>query len=186
MKRIIAILLFFTVAGNAASAQSYVKLNGIYALAGVINPSVEIAVSEQFSFNTEVVYSPWKSVNNKPLHFGIFMNEVRWHPKETFKGWYLGPTVGMQGFYMSKDNEKNCKGWGILMGLTAGYQWQVSKRLLLEAFLGYGWQHSWYVGYDQKTGEEKYPYNKSAEWLPYKIGLNIGYKIFDPERKKKK
>lgn len=184
MKKIVLIATFLIVS-NVALSQSYVKLNGVYALVGVINPSIELPISNKFTFNMEGVYSPWKSVNNRPMNLGMFMNEVRWHPRANYNGWYVGATAGMQGFHMAKDDEKNCKGWGILVGATTGYQWQLGKRLLLEAFVGYGWQHSWYVGYSPTTGEEIFPYNKSAEWLPYKLGLNVGYKFFDPNSAKK-
>lgn len=184
MKKLLLITIFLIVS-NIAAAQSYVKLNGIYALIGVINPSIEMPLSNKFTFNMEGVYSPWKSVNNRPMNIGMFMNEVRWHPRGNYNGWYVGATAGMQGFHMAKDDTKNCKGWGVLFGATTGYQWQLGKRLLLEAFLGYGWQHSWYVGYSPITDEQIYPYNKSAEWLPYKLGLNIGYKFFDPNTHKK-
>ena len=186
MIRKILLLLLLWISVNVLKAQSYVKLNGLYALVGVINPSIEMPLADKLTFQMEGIYSPWKSVNGRPMHFGIFLNEVRWHTKESYKGWYLGASAGMQGFYMAKDDSKNCKGWGILIGATTGYQWKLSERLMLEAFVGYGWQHSWYVGYSPVTGEEIFPYNKSAEWLPYKIGLNIGYKFFDPNKKKKR
>lgn len=184
MKKII-LLLLISAAATSAHAQSYVKLNGVYALVGVINPSIEMPFSNRFTFNMEGVYSPWKSVNNKPMHLGIFLNEARFHFKENYKGWYVGASAGMQGFYMSKDETKNCKGWGILLGGTTGYQWRIGRRMLIEAFVGYGWQHSWYVGTNRITGED-IPYNMSSEWLPYKLGVNIGYKFFDPERRKRR
>ncbi len=182
MKRIVLLLATLFMA-DTLCAQSYVKINGLYALVGVINPSVEMPISNRFTYNMEGVYSPWKSVGGRPANFGIFLNEARYHVKENYNGWYVGVSAGMQAFNMAKDDNKNCKGWGIIVGGTTGYQWQVGKRLLIEAFIGYGWQHSWYIGEDLQKGEP-INYNMSAEWLPYKLGVNIGYKFFDPNKKK--
>ncbi len=183
MKKFILLTLAI-LSSTSLMAQSYVKLNGVYALVGVINPSLEMPLSKKTTFNMEGVYSPWNSVGGRPMHFGIFLNEVRFHTKENFNGWYIGASAGMLGFNMAKDDMKNCKGWGIIIGATTGYQWRVGKRMLIEAFVGYGWQHSWYTGLNKVTGEDIF-YNMSAEWMPYKIGVNIGYKFFDPERHRK-
>ena len=164
MKKII-LLLLISAAAISAHAQSYVKLNGVYALVGVINPSIEMPLSNRFTFNMEGVYSPWKSVNNKPMHLGIFLNEARFHFKENYKGWYVGASAGMQGFYMSKDETNNCTGWGILLGGTTGYQWRIGRRMLIKAFVGNGWQNSWYAGTNRITGED-IPYNMSSERQP--------------------
>ena len=64
-----------------SEAQTYVKLNGLYALVGVINPAVEFRLSPHSTFQSEFVCSPWKSIEHngahKPMLFGIFMNEYR-------------------------------------------------------------------------------------------------------------
>ncbi|MEG1634850.1 MAG: DUF3575 domain-containing protein [Rikenellaceae bacterium] len=189
MKKIILIFAIL-MAVKSTTAQTYLKLNSLYALVGIVNPSVEMPLSTHWTYNAEMVYSPWKGVKffsstSQPFEFGMFMNEVRWHPKGNYNGWFIGPNAGMQAFYMAKDKGKNCKGWGVVMGGVVGYQWEFgkNKRWMLEGFFGGGWQHSWYVGYSPTTGEEIYPYNKSGEWLPYKIGLNIGYKIFKGDNK---
>ena len=45
-----------------SEAQTYVKLNGLYALVGVINPAVEFRLSPHSTFQSEFVCSPWKSI----------------------------------------------------------------------------------------------------------------------------
>lgn len=47
----------------ATDAQIYAKLNGLYALVGVVNPAVEFRLTDHSAFQTEFVYSPWKSIN---------------------------------------------------------------------------------------------------------------------------
>ena len=69
-----------------SEAQTYVKLNGLYALVGVINPAVEFRLSPHSTFQSEFVCSPWKSIEHngahKPMLFGIFMNEYRRYFKQ--------------------------------------------------------------------------------------------------------
>ena len=76
MKLILKISLACLLATGCASkisAQTYVKLNGLYALVGVVNPAVEFTISPKSTFQTEIVVSPWESVNNHHALFCIFM-----------------------------------------------------------------------------------------------------------------
>ena len=76
----------------ATDAQIYAKLNGLYALVGVVNPAVEFRLTDHSAFQTEFVYSPWKSINvdgqSKPMHFGIYERifRKRW-VFDVFFGW---------------------------------------------------------------------------------------------------
>ena len=98
----------------ATDAQIYAKLNGLYALVGVVNPAVEFRLTDHSAFQTEFVYSPWKSINvdgqSKPMHFGIFLNEYRYYFRGYARGWYVGGNAGMMAFRMSKPYIEN---WGI-------------------------------------------------------------------------
>ena len=80
----------------ATDAQIYAKLNVLYALVGVVNPAVEFRLTDHSAFQTEFVYSPWKSINvdgqSKPMHFGIFLNEYRYYFRGYARGWYVGFT----------------------------------------------------------------------------------------------
>ena len=58
------------------SGTTTLKINGAYALVGVINPQVEFRLSPHSAFQTEFVYSPWQSIfGGHPMHFGILLNE---------------------------------------------------------------------------------------------------------------
>ena len=56
MKRIhkILIAMLFVIAPYMASAQTYVKLNALYAPVGVINPSIEVVMSPHSSFAFDI------------------------------------------------------------------------------------------------------------------------------------
>ena len=159
----------------ATDAQIYAKLNGLYALVGVVNPAVEFRLTDHSAFQTEFVYSPWKSINvdgqSKPMHFGIFLNEYRYYFRGYARGWYVGGNAGMMAFRMSKPYIEN---W------------------VFDVFFGWSWMTSFYNGYDLdgRTQMEPHrpvqplhpdPFNGSSEWYPNKIGISIGIRIYDPE-----
>ena len=180
MRKVLAILICFAAlfaTTQRCAAQGYVKLNGLYALVGVVNPAVEFRLTKHSTYQAEIVYSPWLSINNHPMHFGIFMNEYRYYFKESNHGFYAAANVGMMAFNMSKP--------------------EFAKRWLLDVYFGYSFMESRYNGYsldgeinmyphrpDWKEPEHPDPYNGSGEWLPNKFGLSIGVLIFDPHKQK--
>lgn len=98
-----ACALLFTLLGTQhALPQGYVKLNALYAALGVINPAVEFAITPKSSLQTDIVISPWKSINGKHMNFAIFMGEYRRYFKAHNDGWYLGANIGMMAFDMTK------------------------------------------------------------------------------------
>ncbi|WP_417014072.1 DUF3575 domain-containing protein [Alistipes sp.] len=190
---------------STAAAQIYAKLNGLYALAGVVNPAVEFRLTDHSAFQTEFVYSPWQSINvdgrSKPMHFGIFLNEYRHYFRGYARGWYVGGNVGMMAFRMSKPyverghlrlEERYSKGYGFMFGACAGYERIFRERWIFDVFFGWSWMTSFYNGYDLdgRTQMEPHrpvqplhpdPFNGSSEWYPNKIGVSIGIRIYDPE-----
>ena len=189
-----------------SEAQTYVKLNGLYALVGVINPAVEFRLSPHSTFQSEFVCSPWKSIEHngahKPMLFGIFMNEYRRYFKQHNRGWYLGANMGMMGFKMSKPQfsdgwfleNRYSKGYGMMIGICGGFEYQFADRWLLDAYFGWSYMLSWYNGYSLDGTIDLYPhrpvqlekpdpFNGSHEWLPNKIGVSIGFMIFNPARR---
>ena len=198
----LAVLFVFTATALPAGAQTYVKLNGLYALAGVVNPSVEFVISPKSTVQTEIVVSPWESIGGKHMLFGILMGEYRRYFRGHNDGWYLGANAGMMAFDMSKPymdgwhlrfEDRYCKGYGFMIGICAGYEWQFRERWVLDAFLGWSWMSSFYNGYSMdgeidmhphRPVQPEYPdpFNGSWEWYPNKIGLSIGYRIVSPKR----
>ena len=149
-RKISVLIVLFSLFGiqNAAS-QGYVKLNALYALVGVVNPSVEFAISPKSTLQTDIVVSPWKSINRKHMTFAIFMGEYRRYFKEHNRGWYLGANIGMMAFDMSKPCIENwklkfgncyCKGYGMTIGLCVNCEYRFAGRWLLAAYFGRsGW-----------------------------------------------
>jgi hypothetical protein len=197
------LLICMLFAMQQANSQIAVKLNTLYAVGGVVNPAVEFKISPKYTFQTEVVLSPWLGINideiYHPLKVGIFMNEVRRYFKEANKGWYIGVNGAMMGFNLSKPEWnhgiklKNVygKGYGFMVGVAVGYEYVFGKKdnWLLDAYFGFSRMWSMYNEYDCVTHEITMyphrevqpnppdPWNGSAEWYPNKIGLSIGYKF---------
>ena len=210
MKRFFTILALCVALSTygGAQAQTYFKLNGLYALAGVINPQFEFVISPHSAVQFEAVYSPWRSICGNHAHFGFFMGEYRYYFREAAKGWYVSGNAGLMGFDVSKPRlfyngklldfkDSYSKGFGILVGLGAGYQYTFKERWVVDAFIAIDFFRSWYNGYYHDgriemhpQGHEDYiypdPFNGSSEFVPAKVGVSIGYKIFDPAKARKK
>lgn len=198
----LTLLLIASSAHRKAAAQGYVKLNALYALVGVVNPSVEFAISPKSTLQTDIVVSPWKSVNGNHMLFAIFMEEYRRYFRAHNDGWYLGANLGMMAFDLSKPfiedwkikcEDRYSKGYGMMIGLSVGYEHCFGERWLVDAFLGWAWMDSHYNGYSKKgvidmephrpvQPEHPDPFNGSSEWYPNKIGVSIGYRIFKPKK----
>ncbi|MDY5396633.1 DUF3575 domain-containing protein [Alistipes sp.] len=201
-RTLLLLLLLPALRMPAAAAQGYVKLNALYALAGVVNPAVEFAISPKSTLQTDIVVSPWKSIGDKHMLFAIFMGEYRRYFKAHNEGWYLGANLGMMAFDMSKPYIENwalkfeqrySKGYGMMIGLCVGWERRFGERWLVDAFLGWAFMDSHYNGYSlageidmhpHRPVEPKYPdpFNGSSEWYPNKIGVSIGYRIFSPKK----
>ena len=188
-------------------AETAIKLNALYACGGIVNPAVEIGVHPQVTAQLEAVGSFYQSITlkntkiqNVPLLFGIGFVEAHWFPipkQGAFNGFYWGPSLGWGMFKLQKWNywgtDRYQWGSALFLGAVVGYQWQV-KQWTFDLFLGGGWEHSIYEGYAPfndsseraKDGVNysryelhEFPgkYNMSAEWMPFKGGLMIGYRF---------
>lgn len=184
MKKNIAFILLLMV--STSFGQTYIKFNGVSALVGVPNVGIETSIGKKTTFSFDVMASFWKSfAGHNPMQFYTFTSEVRYHFKEKYKGWYFGAHVGPDIYRLQKWNYWNTRhyeeGFGYRIGATLGYNFKISEKLNLEAFLGGGWHQGFYRGYynDGTPGryEKAEKFNKSGEWLPYRGGLMITYKL---------
>ncbi len=180
MKKTFAILAFISIS-ILCSAQTYLKGNAAYWAVGITNVSIETRLSNKLTFNSDLVFSPWESIRNNAFLFGQIIPEVRFYPNEAFKGFYVGGYAAFQVFKMTKWNYWNTgkyqKGRGFALGLSIGYQIPISNRWNLDVYGGAGWQNSQYKGYYMNTDKMYVGWNGSGEWLPYKIGIAIAYRL---------
>ena len=80
-------------------------------------------------------------------------------------------------------NDEYSFGRTFFYGLSLGIKKQVGSNWFLEFFIGAGLSHSWYKGFkglvrtDLNNETEYRRFNKSNEWLLYKGGLMLVYRI---------
>ena len=96
---------------------------------------------------------------------------------------YFGTHFGYGMFKISKNKSYALKnqyqfGYIFFAGITFGYQWKFKDRWLVDAYLGGGYSKSTYEGFERYTGIRYHLsqiINFSAQWLPYRGGIMIGY-----------
>ncbi|MBE0393500.1 hypothetical protein BJQ96_03369 [Flavobacterium sp. PL0002] len=182
MKKIIFLaIVLFTL---QSQSQTYVKVNAFTTLLTVPNVAIETTIGEKSTLNFDVLASFWKSVNGKPREFYTFTPEYRYHFKAIDNGFYVGGHIGASLFNFQKWNYLNTdyyeKGFGYFAGVTVGYKAKINDKFYLDCFLGGGWNQGFYKGYHISDGsryETAKNYNKSGEWLPYRGGVMISYKL---------
>lgn len=184
MKKAI-LFLFALLFSIASSAQTYIKLNGLSALVGVPQVGIETSIGANSTFSIDAFASLWKSFDGKPMQAFMITPEYRYHFNEKFNGFYTGIHAGPDVYKLQKWNywgtNKYEKGFGYHIGATIGYQKRLSDKFVLDAFIGGGWHQGFYKGYYMDGTPGRYEsvknWNKSGEWLPYRGGIMISYKI---------
>ena len=193
-----------------AKGQIYAKLNALYAVAGVVNPQLEFVVGPHSSVSIDPMFSPYKTIRwgeRNDIHalFGILQAEYRYYINREAKGFYVSANAGMQAFDLTRPyffqgdkiisfEQGFGRGFGVMTGIGIGYSHHFKERWVVDAFFAFDRMWSWYNDYNadgsinlfpRHQHEPKFPdpFNGSAEWLPSKIGVSIGYKIFDPSLK---
>jgi len=165
-------------------SQTYVKVNTLTTLLTIPNVGFETRIGKKSTFQFDITALFWKSIDGKPSQFYIFIPEYRYHFNENHHGFYVGVHAGFTLFNFQKWNYLNTnlyeKGLGYVMGVTIGYQKKIKNRFLLDFFLGGGNSQGFYKGYiigtDERNDSAK-NYNKSGEWLPYRGGVMLSYRI---------
>lgn len=206
MKKIL--LLSFLCIGAICFSQkneTYIKANALFLPLGMLNVGVEHGFTEHITGQADVFVSPWKSFGGHQALFGIGTIEGRYYFDQAFKHFYLGASIGFgvfniqkwnywkEGFFVNKEthevtpyrmNELYQKGFSYMMGVTAGYQFQIGNRWNMDIFLGVGNQQGFYKGYVEylpETQDNRYDsvenWDKSGEMIPFKGGIMISYKL---------
>lgn len=167
-----------------SQSQTYVKVNALSTLMTIPNIGIETSIGKKSTFQFDVLASFWSSVQGRPMEFYTFIPEYRYHFKEKHKGLYVGGHIGATIYNFQKWSYINTdyyeEGIGYLMGVTIGYQAKINDRFMLDCFLGGGNHQGFYKSYYLSTGERQDSaenYNKSGEWLPYRGGVMVSYRI---------
>lgn len=176
----------------------YIKGNALLIPIGVLNVGVEKQLSQKFTLQADVLISPWKSFAGHEMQYYSGSLEGRYYFNEAFSKWYVGANIAASAFVLQKwnywkdttyINDRNeefnksnlyQKGVSMIFGVTGGYQFKVSDRLNIDVYATVGSSQDFYKGYDRTTGrryDSAKKFNKSGEFLPYRGGVMISYKL---------
>jgi hypothetical protein len=182
------IILSFLFISMFSQAQTYIKGNAATALILVPNFGVETSIGKKSTFQFDIMASFWNSINGLPYKFYTFIPEYRYHFHEKYNGFYAGGHIGFDAFDVTKITGNYAAlrlhsiGVGYSIGATIGYQKKINDKFLLDFFIGGGNHQSFYHSYYLDTGErwdldKAVGRNKSGEWLPYRGGIMISYRL---------
>lgn len=182
-----------------AEKSVYVKGNALFIPIGIVNLALEHQITKKITVQGDVFISPWKSFAGHELQYYSISLEGRYYFDEAFKHWYVGANIAGSKFNVQKWNywsdsvftdeetgitRKNSdlyqKGYSIIVGVTAGYQFKVSDRWNIDLYGTVGTSQDFYKGYDRSRGDrydKATGYNKSGEIIPYRGGVMISYKL---------
>ena len=191
-----------TISENTETEKSlYIKGNALFIPIGIINVGAEYQVTQNITMQGDLFISPWKSFSGHELEYYMLGFDGRYYFKEAFKGWYLGANISVSAFKLQKwnywnddyyfDEELNQptnhinsnlyqKGYSVIIGAVGGYQFKIGDRWNMDIYAGVGNSQDFYKGFDRTTGErydKAVKWNKSGEWIPYKGGIMLSYKI---------
>jgi hypothetical protein len=177
-------LFTFLIFSIYSQSQTYVKGNALSALVAIPNLGIETSIGKKATLQFDVLASFWSSIQGVPMEFYSFTPEYRYHFHEKHNGFYIGGHVGASRFNLQKwqyiHSDYYEKGIAYFMGATIGYQTKINNRFMLDCFFGGGSHQAFYKGYSISTGERldgATNYNKSGEWLPYRGGVMVSYRI---------
>jgi hypothetical protein len=182
-----------------AQKKLYAKGNALFAPLGMINLGLEQELSEHYTLQADGFISPWKSFDGKYMQAAMLGVDLRYYFDKSFKHWYIGANISSSIYKFQKWNYWSDKpfqldenspvytssnlyqtGYSVMIGATVGYQFQINDKWNVDIFLGGGNSQGLYKGYDKITGERydgEEGWNKSGEWIPYRGGVMIAYKL---------
>ena len=185
---------------SAISKKIYVKANALFLPIGILNAGIEYQLKDKVTLQADVFISPWKSFMGKYSQVYMIGLDGRYYFDKAFKSFYVGANISAARFIIQKYNywsdgpfqytpespiyktsELYQNGYAIMIGATVGYQFQLSDRWNMDLYLGFGSIQSFYKGYHKELGirydNDGRRWNKSGEFLPYRGGVMISYKL---------
>ena len=152
-------LFLLVLACSRANAQLAVKTNMLYWATTTPNLGAEVGLGEKTTGQVFFGLNPWRQSggDHSSLRHWVLQPELRHWFCQKFNGWFVGAHA-MGGQYNAGGvdlplnilhtlEDHRYKGWYIGGGLTAGYQWPLSRHFSLEANIGAGYIYSPYKKY---------------------------------------
>lgn len=197
-------IIAFSLFANAQQDSSlvkkmYIKTNALFLPIGIINAGLETQLTDKITLQADVFVSPWKSFAGKYAQIYMIGFDGRYYFKEAFKNWYVGANISFarykiqkwnywsdtpyqyeEGapFYITSDLYQD--GFSFMIGAVVGYQFKLGENWNMDIYAGGGNSQDFYKGYHKKLGvryDDPGRTNRSGEWMPYKGGIMISYRI---------
>lgn len=189
MIRKLAIGVFLLLASlSTCNAQEIaLKTNALYWATTTPNLGIEASVGKKHTVQLFYGLNPWKQSggDQSSLRHWLLMPEFRHWFCQCFNGWFLGihlmggqfnaGAVDLPLGVFNELEDHRYEGWFAGGGITAGYQWPLSKHWNIEASLGIGYD---YIKYDKfKCAEcgEKLKSDHTNYFGPTKLALSVLY-----------
>lgn len=147
-------------------------MNTLYAARLVPNVSVEARISNHFTFNVDLEASLWEKIRDRPYMIGQVIPELRYYPKQSFQGFYVGAYAAADIYKVSKWDHSSTdvqRGGSISLGPSIGYELPIGGRWLMDFYLV---RH---YGINTETNQQYAPWNTSGECIPYKAGVSFAF-----------
>lgn len=185
-KRIVLLALWAVFGFSAASAQDFaLKTNLLYWATATPNLGAEVSFARKHSAQLFYGLNPWKSSSGKSLRHWALQPEYRYWFCEAFNGWFVG-VHGVGGEFnvgnielpfniYEGTKDHRYEGWYAGGGITAGYQWMLSRHWNFEASVGLGYVYAQFDKYECGWCGEKVFSGHKNYFGPTKAALSFLY-----------
>ncbi len=186
-KLIICAVLAMSALSAAYGQKIALKTNALYWATTTPNLGIEASLGRKHSVQLFYGLNPWKQSggDQTSLRHWLLMPEYRYWFCQSFNGWFIGAHLMGGEFNMASVDlpfgvfneleDHRYEGWYAGGGITAGYQWPLSKHWNIEASLGIGYD---YIKYDKfRCGEcgERLKSDHTNYFGPTKLALSVLY-----------
>ncbi len=185
--KLISAFLVLTTALPVASQNIAVKTNALYWATTTPNVGVEASFARKHSVQLFYGLNPWKQSggDQSSLRHWMLMPEYRYWFCQALDGWFVGAHL-MGGEFNASGvdlpfgvfddlKDHRYEGWYAGGGITAGYQWVVSRHWNIEASLGVGYDYIKYDKYRCGTCGERVKSSHANYFGPTKLALSVLY-----------
>lgn len=167
-----------------------IKTNAAYLAAGVANIGAEMALSDHWSIDLPLVYSPYTIARDYRMRFLYIQPEARYWLDKPLKGHFFGihAHIGVANISLDDNHRYQTPDGFYGAGISYGFSLPIARRWSLEFTLGLGYFYTEYdsyynIGIPQGMRYEKdHPLNY---WGIDKVGINIVYRFGDKSCKRK-
>ena len=186
-KLIICAVLAMSALSAAYGQKIALKTNALYWATTTPNLGIEASLGRKHSVQLFYGLNPWKQSggDQTSLRHWLLMPEYRYWFCQSFNGWFIGAhlmggefnvaSVDLPFGVFNELEDHRYEGWYAGGGITAGYQWPLSKHWNIEASLGIGYD---YIKYDKfRCGEcgERLKSDHTNYFGPTKLALSVLY-----------